>query len=199
MKRERAGEIRIEPGWETRPIAIALLETLSLASGIEAADAMIKQAPVRILLARPVSPGKWLTLLTGQVEEVRASLTRGREVAGDSTADELFLANPHPSIFPCLEGKVLPAPLDALGIVETYAVASCLGAADAALKQAAVQLIELRLAVGLGGKCYLTLTGEVSDVEASVATAAAVARSHGTLARRVVIPNPDPAMGEIVF
>ena len=42
--------------------------------------------------------------------------------------------------------------LDALGVIETTTVASCIVAADIALKEASVDLLDLRVANGLGGK-----------------------------------------------
>jgi microcompartment protein CcmL/EutN len=84
-----------------------------------------------------------------------------------------------------IEGQI-----DALGVVETTTVAAAVQAADAALKQATVDLLELRIANGLGGRSYFTLTGEVSDVRAAVTVAASVASERGMLARDVVIPRP---------
>jgi len=63
-------------------------------------------------------------------------------------------------------------------------------AADQALKCATVDLLELRIANGLGGKSYVSMTGEVSDVRSSVAAAAGGAQEAGQLVRQVVIPRP---------
>jgi microcompartment protein CcmL/EutN len=57
---------------------------------------------------------------------------------------------------------------EALGIIETQTVAAILEAADAGLKAARVQLLELRLADDLGGKGYLLFDGPVAEVEAAV-------------------------------
>src|ERR1035437_8968910 len=43
--------------------------------------------------------------------------------------------------------------LEALGIVESFSVTSLIEGADAAVKTANVQLIEIRLAMALGGEC----------------------------------------------
>ena len=56
---------------------------------------------------------------------------------------------------------------DAVGIFETFSVASSLLAADAAAKAAQVEVAELRLADGLGGKAYFVVAGEQADVEAA--------------------------------
>ena len=89
-----------------------------------------------------------------------------------------------------------PAELDAIGVVETTTVAACIVSADVALKQADVELLELRIANGLGGKSYVTMTGEVSDVRSSVQAGAGSAETTGRLARHVVIAKPHPDLGE---
>ena len=69
-------------------------------------------------------------------------------------------------------------------------VASSILAADLALKAATVDLIDLPIANGLGGKSFFTVTGEVSDVRSSVAAGARAAEERGLLTREVVIPKP---------
>ncbi len=64
--------------------------------------------------------------------------------------------------------------------------------ADIALKEAHVELLELRIANGLGGKSYVSMTGEVSDVRSSVQAGARSAESAARLARHVVIAKPHP-------
>jgi len=57
-----------------------------------------------------------------------------------------------------------------------------------------VDLIDFRIANGLGGKSFFTITGEVSDVRSSVAAGARSAQERGLLAREVVIPRPHPEL-----
>ncbi len=78
--------------------------------------------------------------------------------------------------------------------METYSSASCVLAADAAAKAGSVMLIELRLATGLAGKSYLTLTGQVDAVRASVAAGVAAVAESGLVLNQVVIPAPHPAL-----
>ncbi len=68
-----------------------------------------------------------------------------------------------------LRGARVPGPVEALGIIETRSVAPVLAAADAGLKGAEVDLLDVYIADGLGGKAYLLFGGAVSDVEAAVA------------------------------
>jgi len=72
----------------------------------------------------------------------------------------------------------------------SLSVAALIEGADAAVKAANVQLIEIRLAMALGGKAFVTLTGDVAAVQASVDAAAQVVGQKGMLVNKVVIPHP---------
>jgi microcompartment protein CcmL/EutN len=80
--------------------------------------------------------------------------------------------------------------LDALGIVESFSVASLIEGADAAVKAANVTLIEIRLAMAMGGKAFVTMTGNVAAVQSGVDAAAQVVGQKGMLVNKVVIPHP---------
>ncbi len=172
--------------WE----AIALVETISVAVGIRVADEMIKKAPVTILESSPICPGKYMVIVAGDVSPVEASLRRGMEVGGDVVVDTLFIPHVHADIFPAIAGATEVEELGALGVLETFTAASAILAADAAAKAAGVKLIEIRLAKGLGGKAYFTMTGEVYEVEAAMEAGLRIAKAGGNLVRSVVIPRP---------
>lgn len=172
-------------------VAIGVLETSSVARGIEVADAVLKEARVEMLFATPVHPGKYVMLYTGSVQDVRASTTRGAALAGGDLVDQLVIPQVHSQVVPMIKrtGRI-NGTLDAVGVVETNTVASTIASADVALKTATIDLVDIRLANGLGGKSFYVLTGEVSDVKSSVAAGAKVAQERGLLAREVVIPSP---------
>ncbi len=151
--------------------ALALLELESIAVGIEAGDAMVKRAPVEVLRAGTVHPGRYLILVTGAVGDVEEAFRAGVEVGGASLVDTVLLQNVHAQVVRALRGERRSGAGDALGVVETETVAAIIQAADAGVKGAAVELLELRLADGLGGKGYLLFDGSVSDVQAAVSTA----------------------------
>ncbi|RKY17505.1 MAG: propanediol utilization protein [Planctomycetota bacterium] len=179
--------------------AIALLELASIAVGHRTLDALLKQAEVQLLVARPVSPGRWIILITGQVEELSSALRRGVEVAGAALVDRLFIPNVEPSLLALVSAPgAVPESLDAVGTLETLSVASVIAAGDAAAKAASISLLSLGLARGLGGKCWVSFTGELSDVSAAMDAGAAAASTAGMLLERVVIPRPDPRLGEIL-
>ncbi|MGQ0553545.1 MAG: BMC domain-containing protein [Planctomycetota bacterium] len=178
---------------------VGLLELASIAAGFEAADALRKEAAVEILRAEAVSPGKYLILFTGSVEDVGSALRRGQEVAADTLLDSLFIPNLEPTLLALMQGRrPVALTLDAVGVIETFSVASTIRAADIASKTASLRLVGLRLAEGIGGKSYVTFTGEVGDVEVAVEAGADQAQAAGLLVRRVVIPRPHADMAGVL-
>lgn len=176
------------------PVAIAAVETSSIAQGVVAADAMLKTAEVELLESTTLTPGRYWVLIGGEVATVRASHRRGVEVAADTLLDQLFIPQLHEGVLPALRGLVGSGDDDALGILETLTAASAIVAADTAIKAARVTLRDLRLANGIGGKGVVTLTGAVSAVQAAVEAGRADALKRGLLARSVVIPRLDPQL-----
>ena len=184
-------DVAVEP-------AIGLIELGSVARGVEVADAVLWEAPVEMLFAAPVQPGKYVLLFTGGVQDVRAGVRRGVELAGDDLLDQLLIPQLHEQVLPILRrrGGRINGQLDAVGVVETTTVAASIVACDLALKAASVDLLDLRIANGLGGKSFFTLTGEVSDVRSSVVAGARCAAERGHLAREVVIARPHPDLSQ---
>lgn len=176
------------------PVAIAAVETSSIAQGVVAADAMLKTADVELLQAATLSPGRYWVLIGGEVATVRASHRRGVEVAADTLLDQLFIPQLHEGVLPALRGTVAQGADDALGILETLTAASAIVAADAAVKAANVTVRDVRLANGIGGKGVVSLSGTVSAVQAAVEAGRADALRRGLLARSVVIPRLDPQL-----
>ena len=171
------------------PVAIAAIETSSIAQGTVVGDAMVKTASVELLEARTLSPGRFWVLIGGEVAEVRAAYRRGLEAAADTRLDSLFIPQLHASVMPALSGPVTGSDHDALGVIETLTAASAIVAADRAAKTADVLLRDLRLANGLGGKGVVTLSGAVSDVQAAVEAGRVDALAGGVLVRSVVVPR----------
>jgi len=176
--------------------AIALLELCSVARGMEVASSILWEADIELLFATDVQPGKYVMLFTGSVEDLRSALRRGADQAAGDLVDQLLITQVHPQVEIALRraNGSIQGTIDALGVLETATVASAILSADAALKRANVDLLELRIANGLGGKSYISMTGEVSDVRASVAAGSAEAERNGQLLRQVVVPRPHPSL-----
>ena len=170
-------------------IAIGLIETSSIAQGIEAADAMCKMASVTLVKTQVLARGKYTILISGPLGEVESALRAGREKVSKSLIDEVIIRNVHSQVLEALDKRIVVDKLDAVGVIETKEAIAAVRAADAAAKAAAVRLMEVKTAAG-GGKGYVTMTGEVGAVRSAVA-AGISALPEGMLVSHVVISQAD--------
>lgn len=170
--------------------AIGLVETSSIAKGYQVADALLKRADVEVVVNRTICPGKYMILVGGDVDAVNASIETGVEIGAHTVVDHFIIPNVHPDIFPAINGVAELPEINALGIIEGFSVASVIEAADAAIKAAEVELVMVHLAMAIGGKGYVTLTGMVGAVESAVEAGAEVIERKGLLVEKIVIPSP---------
>lgn len=171
-------------------IALGALEFSSIAIGILALDEMVKIAPVRIIEARTMCPGKYLIVFSGDVASVEYSFNKGFETGQDLIVDSLFLPMIHPDVMMAIGKIVVTDKWDAIGIIETLSVVSSIEAADRAAKVGGVKIIEIRLAIGFGGKSYVKLLGNLDAVQAAMEAGTAKARSKNLLCMSTLIPQP---------
>ena len=176
--------------------AIGLIEVASIAMGHTAEDAMLKSASVELLLARTICSGKFLVVVGGDVASVQAAVAAGAEMCPGSLIEKRVISQVHPDVFPAIGMAVdLPASeARALGVIETFSASSIVDVADAAAKSANVKLFRVHLAMAIGGKGYVMMTGDIASVEAAVAAGSAVAAEDGILCGRAVIARPRPEL-----
>ena len=170
---------------------IGCVELVSVAWGMHVADTMVKTANVKIVMARPTCPGRYIILISGDTSAVQSAVEAGRELAADMVVDWFTIPSVHPDVLPAMSATTLAPKINALGVIETYTIAACILAADAAAKSAAVQLIEIRMAAGLAGKSYVSMTGDVGSVNAAVESGIAGVGDAGPVHSHVVIPSPS--------
>ena len=176
--------------------AVGMVEFNSIAAGIDAADQMVKTAQVDPLFFKTICPGKFVAAVTGDVAAVSASVNAGRETHADALVDWFIIPNIHRDVIGALAGATGITERGALGIIETFSAASIVVASDAAVKAADVQLLDVRVALGLGGKGYALMTGDVAAVNAAVEAGSASAAESGLLVSKVVIPSPAETVFE---
>ena len=157
--------------------ALAVVELISVARGVAAADEMLKGGDVTLHVSCSICPGKYLIV---------AGLAAGAEAVTDS----LLLPNAHPDLFPALSGATDPGALASLGVVETLSGPAAVEGADAAAKAARVRLLEIRLGRGLGAKALFSFTGDVSEVRTAAKAAENLIAPKGLLVDLTVIPRP---------
>lgn len=179
--------------------AIGLLELTSIAKGIEAADTMLKASQVELLEAKPICPGKYIVLVAGDVAAVQSAVDSGKKVGADAVVDDFVLSNVHPFVISAIGTASPVTDIRALGIIETFSVASLIVAADTAAKAADVSLIEIRTGMGIGGKSFATMTGDVSSVQAAVDAGTTLAAERGMMVERVVIPSPHAQLKQCIL
>ena len=172
--------------------AIGMNEIMSIPLGYEACDAMLKASSVELVSAGCVCAGKFYIVVTGEVAAVRSSVEAGKETAGSSLVDSLVIPNVDEQVAPAISACTFPEEMKALGVMETFSLCAAVYAADAAAKAADIELLEVRLGRGLGGKSFITLTGEVAAVQAAVKAAEALEETQGMMSQSVVIPAPHP-------
>ena len=174
--------------------SLGLIELTSIAAGFQTCDAMLKAANVDLVLSRSICSGKYMVMVRGDVAAVEAAVAAGNSASRFAVIDSFVIPNLHESVFPAISGVSKVNELEALGIVESFSVASLIEGADAAVKAANVQLIEIRLAMALGGKAFVTMTGNVAAVQSAVDAGAQVVGQKGMLVNKVVIPHPRPKL-----
>jgi microcompartment protein CcmL/EutN len=172
--------------------SIGLIELSSIAAGFQVADTMLKAGNVRLFLSRSICSGKYMVLIAGDPSAVQSAVAAGAEAANGCLIDSFVIASLHPDVIAALGRTQVTPPEGALGIIESFNVATLLQAADAAAKRAAVQLLEIRLAMALGGKAFVTMTGDVASVQAAVDAGRKVIADAGMLVNAVVLPRPHP-------
>ena len=183
--------------------ALGILEVEHIARGVLCADAMFKRTEIHMLASRPISGGKHIIYLRGPVAEMEEAMAAGRDVAGDSLVDTLFLPYADRQVWP-----VIPEARDARGwstdvivsaaIVETGTICALVAAMDAACKVAGVEVRDVRLGMGIMGKAFYTMTGDLADIEAA-AEAARGAAGDRLLALEVIPAPAIEVLGQLIF
>lgn len=179
--------------------SIGGIEFRSLSKGIEVSDLMVKKSYVTILMSKPICPGKFLVIISGDSEEVYEAINTGRN-SGDSFISDTFLINGvDERIIGFLKGKrEKPKTIEALGTFETTNVSMGLVALDKTLKFSNVDILKINMAFGIGGKLLFVISGSVSDVEEGIKEAVKAIDSK-KLNHYSIIPSPSPLIVDSIL
>ncbi len=176
--------------------SVGMIELSSIARGIETCDHMLKAADVELLRASTICPGKYMIIIGGDTGSVDAAMKVGEEIAAEFLVDKLLISNVNDQLMPAISSTSQVPSDGAIGVLEFYSVASAIVAADTAAKAAAVNLIEVRTGFAVGGKGFVTLSGDVSAVTEAVNAAKAVSE---LMVESVVIPRPVDKLYEALM
>ncbi|MBR2562228.1 MAG: BMC domain-containing protein [Eubacterium sp.] len=178
---------------------IGFIELNSIAKGVETADIVLKTADVSLLFARASCPGKYYLLFYGEVAAVKASLDAGLETGGSHVVDSCVIPRVHEQVISAINMSGMPQHMGAVGVMEYFSVTAAIYSADAAVKAADVELVDVRLGTGIGGKSFVILTGEVAAVTEAVKAGVSTPNAAGMTVEDVVIPNPHPDLIDSLY
>ncbi len=170
--------------------SIGVIELKSIPKGVEAADAALKSAGVEMVTARPSCPGKYEIILTGSISNVTAAVNHVTAKFDGYVIDSSVMGRIDEQVIEALFGTQTGIRQGSLGLIETFSAASAIRAADIAVKTARVEIYDLRVSRGMGGKGVVMLTGDVGDVTAAVEAGAEYAAKLATLSSTAVIAAP---------
>ena len=179
--------------------ALAMLLLGEIPPGLFVLDALAKEADVDVLQTGTIHCGRYLILFGGEVGPVERAWRRALDTAGPQVVDEVLLPNAEARLLPAIRAGAIrwPSPGDTLGVLQAATPPVLVRAVDAALKGTLVDLVELRVGDGIGGKAVASLWGETHDMVAAVDLARGSFEKAGAQgASTAVIPRADPAIRE---
>ena len=144
--------------------AIGVIELKSIPKGVEAADAALKSSGIEMVSARPSCPGKYEIVLTGSISDVTVAVDHVQNRFDGYVIDSSVMGKIDEQVVKALFGTQTSERSGSLGLIETFSAASAIKAADIAVKTARVEIYDIRVSRGMGGKGVVMLTGDNKKV-----------------------------------
>ena len=170
---------------------LGIVESRSIAAGVELADAMLKVADVELVRASSICSGRYIVFLAGDREAVETSVRLARG-SGRALAGSFVISNVSPQVVEVLKMGSTAGEGEALGVIECRTASAGMAAADSAVKRSLIRLLRLVTGQGISGKSYFVISGDVASVEE--ATQAAKSALGKNLVEAVVIPRPNASV-----
>ncbi|MGA9381142.1 MAG: BMC domain-containing protein [Phormidium sp.] len=184
-----------------RDMALGLVSTSSFPAIVGCADMMLKSAGVALVGYEKIGSGHCTAIVRGRISDVRLAVEAGAETAEKfgQLLSKLVIARPLPNLEVVLPiGHRLSQLSDgnsysrlsnqAIGLLETRGFPAMVGACDAMLKAADVQLASYeKIGAGL---CTAIIRGTVANVAMAVEAGMYEAERIGELNAVMVIPRP---------
>ena len=179
-------------------VSIGVIEISNIVKGYVACDNILKATKIEMVMAQPICPGKFVMVFGGTIASIDTACSYVNENFSEYVLDIQKFGNIDKRVFDGLNGACSGEATGALGLVETFTAASCILAADAMLKAANVELSEIRIARGMGGKSYVAVCGSVGAVNAAVEAGAINSEESGTLVDKAVIASPHEDLWQYI-
>lgn len=181
--------------------ALGLVSTLSFPAIVGTADMMLKSAEVILVGYEKIGGGHCTAVVRGNIADVRLAVEEGARMAEQigQLVSKLVIARPMPNleaIFPIGSYLVEMAQQQrgysklsnrSIGLIETRGFPAMVGAADAMMKSADVQLASYET-IG-AGLCTAIIRGSVANVAVAIEAGMAEAERIGELNAVMVIPR----------
>jgi carbon dioxide concentrating mechanism protein CcmO len=181
--------------------ALGLVSTLSFPAIVGTADMMLKSAGVHLVGYEKIGSGHCTAIVRGGIADVRLAVEAGVQTAEQfgQLVSSLVIPRPFPNLDIVLpitnrlsqfmeEGQYSRLSNQAIGLVETRGFPAMVGACDAMLKSADVQLASYeKIGAGL---CTAIIRGSVANVAVAVEAGMFEAERIGELNAVMVIPRP---------
>ncbi|MBF2007584.1 MAG: BMC domain-containing protein [Chlorogloeopsis fritschii C42_A2020_084] len=181
--------------------ALGLVSTRSFPAIVGTADMMLKSAGVHLIGYEKIGGGHCTAIIRGNIADVRLAVESGEQTAKqfDQYVSSLVIPRPFPNLDVVLpittrlsnfaeDGNYSRLSNQAVGLVETRGFPAMVGAADAMLKAADVQLAAYeKIGAGL---CTAIIRGSVANVAVAVEAGMYEAERIGELNAVMVIPRP---------
>ncbi|MGL5033580.1 MAG: BMC domain-containing protein [Microcystaceae cyanobacterium] len=181
--------------------ALGLVSTHSFPAIVGTADMMLKSAQVTLVGYEKIGSGHCTAVVRGKIADVRLAVEEGARTAEQfgQLISKLVIARPMPNleaVFPIGSHLIELAQQQqgysrlsnrSIGLLETRGFPAMVGAADAMLKSADVQLASYEI-IG-DGLCTAIVRGSVANVAVAIEAGMAEAERIGELHAVMIIPR----------
>lgn len=181
--------------------ALGLVSTISFPAIVGTADMMLKSAQVTLVGYEKIGSGHCTAIIRGNIADVRLAVEEGAKTAAQfgQLVSKLVIPRPMPNleaIFPIGSHLVEIAQQQqgysrlsnkSIGLLETRGFPAMVGAADAMLKSADVQLASYEI-IG-AGLCTAIIRGSIANVAVAIEAGMQEAERIGELHAVMIIPR----------
>lgn len=170
---------------------LGIVESRTIAAGVELADVMMKGADVELVRASTICSGRYMIFVSGGLSAVETSVTLARE-SGRPLAGSFILSNVSSQVVAVLKKNVKTRGSGALGVIECRTASAGVAAADCSVKRSSVSLVRLVTGQGINGKSYFVVNGDVASVTEAIEAAKEMLGKK--LIDAVVLPSPNESV-----
>jgi len=170
---------------------ILITEFKSISRGMIVADSMAKAASIDIVQAGTLCPGKYLTIVEGEISALSSAEAIAMKQGGRHLFSSAIVSGIDHKIIEAIGGTLADAGSGAIGIIEGPNMADLINSSDIAVNSAEIDFIEYRLARGCGVNSFYIMSGMLAALSEAVKNASAYLGNRGSLMAYKIIPGPD--------